>query len=115
MNDHHLTKNVFTNIPFGNFKFSEKALQEMIVLYLPEADKIEPTHGVIKEAYLTAPGKLGMEKPAKMGKENFQAFIIERAGDEITADQADGKKDFFLNGRKLGLSFVRYDVRIIKI
>ena len=72
--------------------------------------KFKALYGLIRELSLVNE-KVRLNIPSKVGGEKYQAFIIKRKGDVITGEGSS----FYLNGEKLHLNFISYDVTIIDL
>jgi len=72
--------------------------------------KFKPIFGMIKELTLMD-GIVRINAPSKVGREQFQAFILKRSDDVIEG----GPITFYINDCLLDFEFTKYDVSIIEV
>lgn len=109
------SERIVTDVPLGTVDSSNESIIKLVKQFLPKAMDIKPTHGVIKELYLDNNDRVKIEKPAKLGAEKFQAFMLDGKGIEIIADTTSGNRDWFVNQRLINLPSTLYDMTIVKI
>lgn len=72
--------------------------------------KFQPIFGMIKELTLMD-GQIRINSPSKVGREQFQAFILKRPDDVILG----GPITFYINDCLLDFEFTKYDVNIVEV
>ncbi len=97
-----------------NISIEEKAtIDELSIIvknYIGEIEKFKPIYCVIKE-FSESSGGSGIEKIARSIARKPMALIFKRNGDSVVNEHYD----YFVNSRKLAMSFNNYSVSIIEI
>lgn len=72
--------------------------------------KFQPIFGMIKELTLFN-GQVRINSPSKVGREQYQAFLLKRHGDVIEG----GPITFYVNDGLIDFEFTKYDVSIVEV